>query len=437
MNHMTVTQLWSPDMPKPAEKAELLENSDAAIKAVVRIGSMCNNARLSSHAAAATTSSFAMDDESSANSRYAGQPTDVALMDLMDAFREEDVRPRLHQTNEVPFSSEKKWMGVTFSGDEGASGTLYVKGALEQVLSKCDTYLTKEGREAVLDDVRRKAALAAADKMAGEGLRVLGFATGTSPRSNGTATPLEADAYKGLAFAGAVGMYDPPRKDVQRAIRRLMRGSVKVMMITGDSETTAVAIARKLGMPLISPGAGSSSKSVLRGEELDAMTDAQLAEAMATTTIFARTSPEHKMKIVRALQARGDVVAMTGDGVNDAPALKKADIGVAMGKHGTDVAKEAADMILSNDEFSTILKAIEEGKGIFYNIQNFLTFQLSTSVAALSLVLLSSIFGLHNPLNPMQILWISTALCPRQARRTANLLFRHPHGRPARAVPRR
>jgi Ca2+-transporting ATPase len=140
------------------------------------------------------------------------------------------------------------------------------------------------------------------------------------------------------------------------------------------------------------------------------MTDAQLAQTISTTSIFARTSPEHKLKIVKALQARGDVVAMTGDGVNDAPALKKADIGVSMGLLGTDVAKEAADMILTDDDFSTILSAIEEGKGIFYNIQNFLTFQLSTSVAALSLVLLSTFLGLKNPLNAMQILWISASV---------------------------
>lgn len=183
-----------------------------------------------------------------------------------------------------------------------------------------------------------------------------------------------------------------------------MAGGVRVIMVTGDSETTAVAIGKQLGMPIMNSSLGHS---VLRGEQVEAMSDSDLTQAIATTTIFARTSPEHKLKIVRALQARGDVVAMTGDGVNDAPALKKADIGISMGKMGTDVAKEAADMILTDDDFSTILNAIEEGKGIFYNIQNFLTFQLSTSAAALSLVLLSTILGFKNPLNAMQILWIS------------------------------
>ena len=298
--------------------------------------------------------------------------------------------------------------------------TAYIKGALERVLDRCDTYLTKDGREVILDDVRRKEADVAARAMAEDGLRVIALASGSVRRQQSSRSPTPAagnrsaskpghavneDNFHGLCFAGIVGMSDPPRKDVHRSIRRLMMGGVKVIMITGDAETTAVAIARKLGMGIQS--GPSEARSVLRGDELDKMSEQELSSAIASTTIFARTSPEHKMKIIKALQARGDVVAMTGDGVNDAPALKKADIGIAMGMLGTDVAKEAADMILTDDDFSTILRAIEQGKGIFYNIQNFITFQLSTSVAALSLVLLSSLFGFRNPLNAMQILWIN------------------------------
>ncbi|PVI00506.1 calcium-transporting P [Periconia macrospinosa] len=425
-NHMTVTKMWNFDEPQPVDvqNKDHSRALDASTKTIIRIANIVNNARLAGdHAAstAAVLSSTLGDDASGAKSRWVGQPTDIALLDLLDAFGEEDVRDRLGARKyETPFSSERKWMGVVINGSSGPElnpgpDVAYIKGALEKVLDRCDTYVNSQGRELPLDQARRQEAIRAADAMAQDGLRVLGFASGASKdgRKSGSTSPippsesgLGADEYyRGLVFAGLVGMNDPPRKGVERAIRRLMAGKVKVIMITGDAETTAVAIGKKLGMPISLNS--SMGRSVLRGDELDQMTEEELSQAIATTSIFARTSPEHKMKIVRALQARGDVVAMTGDGVNDAPALKKADIGISMGRLGTDVAKEAADMILTDDNFATILNAIEEGKGIFYNIQNFLTFQLSTSAAALSLVLFSTFLGFPNPLNAMQILWIN------------------------------
>lgn len=202
-------------------------------------------------------------------------------------------------------------------------------------------------------------------------------------------------------FCGLIGMKDPPRPKVGQSIARLMQGGVHVIMITGDSPTTAVNIARQIGIPVV------GDHAVLTGDQIDSLSEETLTKAIHDVSVFARTTPEHKVTIVKALQRRGDIVAMTGDGVNDAPALKLADIGIAMGKNGTDVAKEAADMVLTDDDFSTILSAIEEGKGIFNNIQNFITFQLSTSIAALTLVALSTFFGLPNPLNAMQILWIN------------------------------
>lgn len=425
---MTVTKIWHFDDKAPVDvvRKQGVTDLDAATKTIIRIGNIVNNGRLLSTRANGqpTPSSAAVlastGGEASLGSRWAGQPTDVALLDLLDAFGEHDVRERIgSRTNETPFSSERKWMGVVIKAKEsGKNGAVYIKGALERVLKRCDTYITTDGREVVLDEARRQEVVHAQEQMAEEGLRVLGFASGalraTHSRSSSLAPGSNPDKrqsgddenlYQGLAFAGLVGMSDPPRKGVDRSIRRLMAGGVKVIMITGDAETTAIAIGKKLGMPINTTTSGA--RPVLRGDQIDQMTEEELGQAMLSTSIFARTSPEHKMKIIRALQARGDVVAMTGDGVNDAPALKKADIGISMGQLGTDVAKEAADMILTDDDFSTILNAIEEGKGIFYNIQNFLTFQLSTSAAALSLVLLATVFGFQNPLNAMQILWIS------------------------------
>ena len=231
-------------------------------------------------------------------------------------------------------------------------GEWFIKGSVEEVLKRCDTYLNFRST-IVLDEKIRNRILAATHTMAEDGLRVLGLASGrgevdSTDRANGA---------KGLTFAGLVGMFDPPRPGVTQSIRRLLQGGVRVIMMTGDSPTTALSIAHKLGIPLPS----SSTSAILTGLDLDSLTDSELAEAISRVAIFARTTPRHKLKIISALQARGDVVAMTGDGVNDAPALKMADIGVSMGLGGTDVAKEAADMVLSDDDFSTILSAIEEG----------------------------------------------------------------------------
>lgn len=443
LNHMTVTKIWHFGAPSPVGVDREMASSvpDQATRTILRIGNIANNARLSgdnvkspatASSAAIMSSTLGHDTNAvGAKSRWVGQPTDVAILDLLDAFGEDDVRERIgHRSSETPFSSERKWMGVVIGPNQGIDSSngpevAYIKGALEQILKRCDTYLARDGREIILDEQRRQEALSAAERMAQEGLRVLGFASGSNrdaPRSgrpgqgpSQSGTPRlsstrgvkqpDDESYNGLIFAGIVGMNDPPRKDVDKAIRRLMTGKVKVIMITGDAEATALAVAKKLGMPITNSRDGY--RPVLRGDELDNMSEDDLAQAMSRTSIFARTSPDHKMKIIRALQARGDVVAMTGDGVNDAPALKKANIGISMGVLGTDVAKEAADMVLSDDNFATILSAIEEGKGIFNNIQNFLTFQLSTSVAALSLVFISSVLGFENPLNAMQILWIS------------------------------
>ncbi|PSR99351.1 hypothetical protein BD289DRAFT_465172 [Coniella lustricola] len=443
MNHMTTSKMWyfgsdeAFDVDSDDDATEV--TPDSALLRILRIGNIANDARLARRytengaAAKAVLSSTLGRDETSTYTRWVGQPTDVAMLDLLDRFREHDVRESIGpRTSEIPFSSERKWMGVVIGSDKNEKEFAYIKGALDRVLEACDSYTTKHGREFALDVSQREEINQRAESMAVKGLRVIALASGpvnksTRSKSSGLAqrngtpsnedgddngrSPYTEDAYKGLTFAGLVGMSDPPRPSVARSIRRLMRGGVKVIMITGDAETTAMAIGKQLGMDIATPREGGpgqvSVRPVLTGRDVDNLSEADLAQAMQHTTIFARTNPDHKMKIISALQSRGDIVAMTGDGVNDAPALKKADIGIAMGRSGTDVAKEAADMILTDDDFSTILHAIEEGKGIFNNIQNFLRFQLSTSAAGLSLVLICTVLGFKSPLNPMQILWIN------------------------------
>ncbi|KAB5590661.1 hypothetical protein CTheo_5885 [Ceratobasidium theobromae] len=272
----------------------------------------------------------------------------------------------------------------------------------------------------------RQTILSRAEQCAKSGLRVVGVGYAHVPAGY-SATELPAN----LVFAGFEVMLDPPRKGVSEAVAQLHAGGVKVVMITGDAVQTALSIANSLGLRTsgvrASTGLGMgldmgtrvgmggigmgikspAASSCLTGAEIDEMDDRALMERVSNVTVFVRTTLRHKMRIVKVYQCQGEIVAMTGDGVNDAPALKMADIGMSMGKSGTDVAKEAADVILVDGNFATILSAVEEGKHIFYNIQNFLSFQLSTAVAALTLITLSTMFRMSNPLNAMQILFIN------------------------------
>jgi len=309
-------------------------------------GNLCNNAHIGEF------------------NKLVGQATDVALIDILNKFHLDDIRQTHTRLAETPFSSDRKWMGIIAKQSSPSPSSTphdtsewFIKGAVEEILSRCDTYISSRST-ILLDEKIRQRILAATHTMAEDGLRVLGLASGrgeSDPSSSGSDR-----SAKGLTFAGLVGMFDPPRPGVTQSIRRLLHGGVRVMMITGDSPTTALSIARKLGIPLPSP----AQSAILTGLDLDSLADSELADAISRVAIFARTTPRHKLKIISALQARGDVVAMTGDGVNDAPALKMADIGVSMGLGGTDVAREAADMVLSDDDFSSILSAIEEGTDV-------------------------------------------------------------------------
>lgn len=389
-NHMTVTKIWAADVKgsfnSPFLVVDKLTDSTLShelttnIARTLETGNICNNARYSFE-----------------NEKFVGNPSDIALVETLPHFGLEDIRGTKQRVYELPFSSNRKYQAVCVHTGNMDKSETFAKGATERVLDLCSKYYDENGEAKPLTQEIRCMIHDKAKMLANEGLRVLGFARNTVKYTLNEKETTPSN----LIFTGLVGMKDPPRTNVGKSIALLMKGGVHVIMITGDAPTTAINIAKQIGIPII------GDKCVLTGDQLDNLTEQALSEAIHNVSVFARTTPEHKVLIVKALQRRGDIVAMTGDGVNDAPALKLADIGIAMGKNGTDVAKEAADMVLTDDDFSTILHAIEEGKGIFFNIQNFITFQLSTSIAALTLVAVSTLLNLPNPLNAMQILWIN------------------------------
>uniref|UniRef100_A0A674GDZ8 Calcium-transporting ATPase n=1 Tax=Taeniopygia guttata TaxID=59729 RepID=A0A674GDZ8_TAEGU len=315
-----------------------------------------------------------------------GQPTEGALIALAMKMELADIKDIYVRKKEIPFSSEQKWMAVKCTlKNQDQEDIYFMKGAFEEVIQHCTLY--NSGGISLSLTPQQKALYQQEEKrMGSSGLRVLALASGPELGK--------------LTFLGLVGIIDPPRAGVKEAVQILFESGVSVKMITGDALETAVAIGQNIGLC-------NGKLKAMSGEELDQLAEAELSSTVQNVSIFFRTSPKHKLKIIKALQRAGAVVSMTGDGVNDAVALKSADIGIAMGRAGTDVSKEAANMILVDDDFSKVMNAIEEGKGIFYNIKNFVRFQLSTSISALSLITLSTVLNLPNPLNAMQILWIN------------------------------
>lgn len=392
----------------------------AAVRALFECACLCNNATVSISKTRGKVLS-------------SGQPTELALLVGSIKAKVSDPRPQYHRVQEIPFSSDRKRMEVKvrpINGDhdcqafkiaaknerlkdENYDGTMYfVKGMPESVLGECVGYLSADGSSTTITEKGHRRVLSQSRRMASSGLRVLAMAYGTS--------------LDNLTFAGIVGMEDPPREGVLDAVHNLQQGGVSVVMVTGDSKETALAIAKRCGIVQsfdddmsghseeVHPSSHNPFDELefgaglcLSGEQLDAIPSPRLAESILGIKVFYRVAPRHKLALVRAYQSQGEVVAMTGDGVNDAIALKAADIGVAMGQEGTDVAKEAADVVLADDSFSTIVEAVAGGKGIFFNIRNFLAFQLSTSFAALTMECIATVLGLPSPLNAMQILWIN------------------------------
>ncbi|WP_165986706.1 HAD-IC family P-type ATPase [Streptomyces sp. YIM 98790] len=319
-----------------------------------------------------------------------GDPTEAALLVLaaktgLDA---EELRARTPRTGEVPFDPAAKYM-ATWHAEPAGGHRVHVKGAVDVLLQRCSRVLTADG-PAPLDGERRREITDAAARLGGQGLRVLGAATATADRPGG-------GEVGGLTLTAIAGIADPPRAQARDAVALAQAAGVTVKMITGDHADTARAIARELGI----------TGDVVTGTELGRMSAEELASRIEDVGVFARVAPEHKVTIVSALARRGHIVAMTGDGVNDAAALRAAHIGVAMGITGTDVAREAADMVLTDDDFSTIVRAVREGRAIYDNITTFVRFQLSTNVGAILTLLTTVVAGMPAPMTAIQLLWVN------------------------------
>lgn len=321
-----------------------------------------------------------------------GDPTEAALKvaALKVGIEADDHANRV--AYEVPFDSDRKMMSVVLREPDG-SMTMYSKGAPENLLSKCSAELCA-GNVVQLTDARREQILRFSGEMASRALRVLGLAS--REVASESADFIERD----LVFAGLVGMIDPPRKEAKDAVRTCHEAGIRPVMITGDHPATALAVARELKI-------ASADDRAVTGQELNILSDEQLVDQVDAIPVYARVTAEHKLRVVEAWKRRGQVVAMTGDGVNDAPAVKAADIGIAMGITGTDVTKEASAMVLTDDNFASIVNAVEEGRCIFDNIQKVVTFLLSCNVGEILLMLIASLLAWPAPLIPIQLLWIN------------------------------
>ena len=334
--------------------------------------------------------------ESYGRGKLFGDPTETALLRFAQQAGLEQVslKKLYPEKGILPFDSDRKRMSVVvrFEGEHFS----LVKGAPDVILQRC-THIRLARGVVPLDHTLRREAQAVLDEMAEQALRVLAAAY----KPLGRGIPPEREWERGLVLSGLVGMQDPPRPEVPAAVRAAERGGIATIMVTGDHKRTAVAIARRIG--LFTP----QRDQVLTGSEWDAMSPEEQARQIQRTAVFARVAPAHKLSIVRALQANGEVVAMTGDGVNDAPAVREADIGVSMGIQGTDVTREASDMVLVDDNYETIIGAIREGRAIYENIRKFIRYLLGCNVGEVLTMLAATLLGFPLPLVPMQILWMN------------------------------
>ncbi|MBE9170975.1 cation-transporting P-type ATPase [Pleurocapsales cyanobacterium LEGE 06147] len=363
---------------------EVEPHSHKALSECLIAGLLCNDSRLVST------------DE---GWRAEGDPTEAALITSATkaGLSKQELESVLPRIDTLPFESEHQYMATLHQREQGRSRLVYIKGSAEKILPRCQDAYSATGVPITIDDI---AIHQVVNEMAERGLRVLAFARAEFNSD----TPLTHESIEhGLTFLGLQGMVDPARPEAIEAVRSCQRAGIRIKMITGDHVKTAAAIGRKIGL------SGTAGKPLaISSQELAQLSDEELIGVAERVSVFARVAPEQKLRLVKALQASGNIVAMTGDGVNDAPALRQADIGIAMGITGTEVAKEAADMVLTDDNFATIRAAVEEGRRIYDNIIKSIVWLLPTNASLGLIIVLASFFDLGLPVTPLQILWINT-----------------------------
>jgi Ca2+-transporting ATPase len=377
------------------DKQEFDAKKDKCLLQCLAVGTLCNNSVLKQGSVGITG---LWRKKGARGWSVEGDPTEGALVvaAAKAGLWRADIEKRARRLAEIPFEAERRRMAVAYGGPEGA--VLYVKGAPDTVLELCRYYFDGNAEQPLTPELIARIA-AANEAMTNGALRVLAMAY--RRLSQAEAANVTEEAERELVFTGLAGMIDPPRPEVKEAIALCRQAGIGTVMITGDHRNTAVAIARELRM------FRDGSSRALTGAEVDALSERELAAAAAETTVYARVSPAHKLRIVKALKNKGHIVAMTGDGVNDAPAVKEADIGVAMGLTGTDVTREASSMTLADDNFATIVAAVEEGRGIYDNIRKFIRYLLACNIGEVLTMFLAALAGLPLPLLPLQILWVN------------------------------
>ncbi|HRZ87137.1 MAG TPA: HAD-IC family P-type ATPase [bacterium] len=380
LNRMTVRKIYVSGKTYDMDEEGSPDAKDGMLRRVMTLGVLCNDSLLVKEAR---------------ETSVAGDPTEGALLlaGLNAGIAKEAAEKEFPRLGDIPFHSERKWMATLHA--ENGKRVAYVKGALEKLIGMASHVAAETGIRAITDEDRREFTRAH-DAMAAGAMRVLAAGYADYPVSCGK---LRDSCVAGnVVLCGLFGMIDPPRPEVVSAVQDCKRAGIRVVMITGDNALTAGAIGKEIGL---------DAGEVLTGQQVSAMDNGALAERLKSVSVFARIDPLDKLRIVSGLKSRGDVVAMTGDGVNDAPALEKADIGVAMGITGTDVAKEASDMVLSDDNFASIISAVEEGRAIFDRLRNVTAFLITTCLGELFTLVLSIAFLGEAPLEPIQILWIN------------------------------